>query len=468
MLIWARRSSNIEKSVPLSSMRPNVDTREATLTNSYFRHLAWIVTIFSHIPFVFSFDDYQLNDWTLRPAVELRFGLQYGEGINFGYGAIDDKDEKNRSSASISLEPELPFTKSLFSGEMYGKLSFVGATNFLDGEISGQFATSGDSRVDIDEAHVGWRNSRFDISVGAQVLVFGDGLVIGDGNFDIGSEQGQFWLGAFDAWKNSAVVSVHTDDVDIDAFWLRSDGGFGDSRLFGINLDNKESMFGRYGAMYLNIYQGDTASYDGIQAVNLRALDVPLPGLEALKFYGEVVLQLGRDKDNRNIKNKALGWYLEADYSANWLKWPTVFAYRYSRFSGDEIDTFRNESYRSLFYGFYAREWDTFYQGEIAGEYHLFNSNQETQFFKVRTFPAQQFAITFYYFEHDLDEPHYFGTRTSTVDWADEINIGVEYFAGDKVYIYTGFAWSTPNQAAREVFQGDNFSVLQTWMSFKF
>ena len=54
------------------------------------------------------------------------------------------------------------------------------------------------------------------------------------------------------------------------------------------------------------------------------------------------------------------------------------------------------------------------------------------------------------------------------MDWADEINIGVEYFVGDKVYIYTGFAWSTPNQAAREVFHGDNFSVLQTWMSFNF
>jgi hypothetical protein len=434
----------------------------------YRKHLACAVIAFLHIPSVFSFEDYHLNDWTFRPSAEIRFGLQYGDGINFGYGAIDDPAEKTRSSASVSLEPSLAFTTDLQSGELYGKVSLVGATNFLDGEISGQFATSGDSRVDIDEAHLGWRNSNVDISVGPQVLMFGDGLVIGDGNFDIGSEQGQFWLGAFDAWKNSAVVSVYADDLDVDFFWLRSDGGFGDSRLAGVNVENKESTLGRYGAMYLNIYKGDVASYDGIQAVNLRALDVPVSGLAALKLYGEVVLQLGRDKDSLNRKNKALGWYLEADYSANWLKWPTVFAYRYSHFSGDEIDTFRNESYRSLFYGFYAREWDTFYQGEIAGEYHLFNSNQETQFFKIKTFPSERFAITFYYFEHDLDEPNYYGTSTSTVDWADEINFGVEYFAGEKAYIYAGLAWSTPNQAAREIFSGDNFTVIQTWMSFHF
>ena len=104
---------------------------------------------------------------------------------------------------------------------MYGKLSFVGAANFLDGEISGQFETSGDSRVDADEAHMGWRNSRFDFSFGPQVVVLGDGLVIEDGNFDIGSEQGQFWLGAFDAWKNSAVVSIHADDLGIDFFLVK-------------------------------------------------------------------------------------------------------------------------------------------------------------------------------------------------------------------------------------------------------
>jgi hypothetical protein len=46
--------------------------------------------------------------------VGIRFGLQYGDGANFGYGAIDDTDEKNRNSASVSLEPELALTKVFY------------------------------------------------------------------------------------------------------------------------------------------------------------------------------------------------------------------------------------------------------------------------------------------------------------------------------------------------------------------
>jgi len=106
--------------------------------------------------------------------------------------------------------------------------------------------------------------------------------------------------------------------------------------------------------------------------------------------------------------------------------------------------------------------------GEITGEYNLFNSNLVTQFVKVRTFPSDAFALTFYYFQHDLEERNYYGTPVSSSDWADEINAGVEYFHDHDIYIYAGIAWSTPNAAAREVYGNDDFTVIQTWMSFKF
>ena len=150
------------------------------------------------------------------------------------------------------------------------------------------------------------------------------------------------------------------------------------------------------------------------------------------------------------------------------MAWTTILTYRYARFSGNDLATGDNETYRSLFYGFYAREWDTFYQGEIAGEYHLFNSNQVTQFVKLRTFPQPSIALTIYYFQHDLEERNYFGTPVRSRDWADEINAGIEYFRGQDIYLYAGVAWSTPNAAARELFGSDDFTVVQTWMSFHF
>ena len=417
-----------------------------------------------------AFDGHKVGSWRLTPSVETRFGLQYGDNINFGLGALDDLNDKTRASLSLSFEPKIFLERPVFGGTFFSNVSFVGATNVLDGELSGQFARSGDSRVDIDEAHVGWRNETFSFAIGPQVLVIGDGLVLGDGVFDLGSEQGQFWIAPFDAWKNAAVLKVSTEQVHSDLFWLTSGGGFGDTRLFGGNLENVDTRFGRFGAMYIDIYDGDSLNFDGIKAWNLRALDVPVPYLPQIKLFAEVVVQLGEDKDGGEQDNDGLGWYIEAAYTLDEIPWTTILTYRYSRFSGDQLDTLDNEGYRYLFYGFYAREWDTFYQGEIAGEYHLFNSNQITQFVKVRTFPINAYALTFYYFHHDLEEPNYFGIPVSSSDWAEEINAGVEYFGGknDNIYIYAGVAWSSPNSAAKEIFGNDDFTVVQTWMSFKF
>jgi len=417
---------------------------------------------------VMAFEPVTVAGWTLQPGIEARVGLQYGDGINFGLGALDDIGETRRSSASLSLEPRLGFEHPAGAGAFFGAVSAVGATTLLDGEMSGQFGRSGDSRIDVDEAHVGWRNDHFSLSIGPQEFVVADGLMIGDGNFDTGAEQGQFWVAPFNAWKNAAIASVDHDSTHADAFWLRSDGGFGDSRLYGFNVEQNVTGRGRFGALYMNIYDGNALAYDGVEAWNLRALDVAVPGLPALKVFAEVVWQLGTDDDGSGANNNGLGWYVETAYTLPAVPWTTILTYRYSRFSGDDLGSADNETYRSLFYGFYAREWDTFYQGEIAGEYHLFNSNQVTQFVKFRTFPQASIALTVYYFQHDLEERNYYGTPLASRDWADEINAGIEYFRGHEIYLYAGVAWSTPNAAAREVYGDDDFTVVQTWMSFHF
>ena len=416
-----------------------------------------------------AFETIEKYDWTLSPSLEVRAGLQHGRNINFGAGALDTPGEQTRSSFSLSLEPRLGFERALGEGKFFGAVSVVGATNVLDGELSGQFARSGDSRVDIDEGFVGYEIGNYALSIGPQKYVVGDGLVIGDGNFDLGSEQGQFWVGPFDAWNNAAILKRKGERLSGEIFWLRSDGGFGDSRLYGFNIENAQTEFGRFGFLFLDIYRGNAFAFDGVQAWNFRALDVAVPGLPQLKLFSEVVWQRGEDDDGGDVDNNGLGWYVETAYTVPNLAWHTVLTYRYARFSGDDLSSGDNETYRPMFYGFYAREWDTFYQGEIAGEYHLFNTNQVTQFLKFRTFPRENIAFTTYYFQHDLEERNYFGIPLASRDWADEINVGVEYFGAHHNYIYVGFAWSRPNAAARETFGGsEDFAVVQTWMSFHF
>jgi hypothetical protein len=265
------------------------------------------------------------------------------------------------------------------------------------------------------------------------------------------------------------VVKINTEPVRGDVFWLRTDGDFRDSRVVGVSLETTtREAFGTLGFMYIEVLEGGAFNLDGIEAWNLRATAVEFPGIENVELYAEWVLEVGSDDDGGGRDNDAVGWYVEGQYHCKWLPWTPTLAYRYVRLSGDEADTVENEEYRGLFYTIFKRDWDTWYQGEIAGEYHLFNQNQVTQMFKLKSFPHPQWALTFYYYHHDLEEPHYFDTPVTATDWSDEINFGVEHFRDGFFYAYAGVAWSTPHAAAREIFGDDDFTVIQTFISFTF
>ena len=105
----------------------------------------------------------------------------------------------------------------------------------------------------------------------------------------------------------------------------------------------------------------------------------------------------------------------------------------------------------------------------MAGEYHLFNTNQISHMVKFKVMPRPDVAVTLYWYHHDLDEPQYFGTPLRHTAWGDELNLGAEYFVGQKFYGYVGALWGTPRAAAREFFgHADDFVVLQTWLSYTF
>ena len=83
---------------------------------------------------------------------ELKFlgGLQYGTGLNFGYGAIDSPSEKSRATLSLAVKPRLDLVWQIENSEFYSTLSMVAATTTLDGELSGQIVRSGDQAFDTD------------------------------------------------------------------------------------------------------------------------------------------------------------------------------------------------------------------------------------------------------------------------------------------------------------------------------
>ena len=405
-------------------------------------------------------------------SAEIQFlgGLQYGTGLNFGYGAIDTPGETKRAALSVAAKPKIGLSWELDALELYSHFSMVAAITTLDGELSGAIARSGDQAVDTDSTKIGLRYGVFDLSVGGQEFTVGDGFVIGDGNFNKGAADGQYWIGAFSAWRNSAVLRVDTSPIKADFFWLRTDDDLGDARVAGINIETsgQASQRGTLGLMYASIFDEEGLSLEGMKVFSVRGADIRIPGAPHMKFFGEYVMERGRS-DLTGKKNKGNAWYAEMNYQMHETFWQPSFSYRYSHFSGEKADTDSTEEYRGLFFTIFTRDWDTWYQGEVAGEFHLFNQNQISQMVKMKVFPKPDLSLGFWYYSHDLDTPHYFGKIVSETDWSDEINLAVEYFPTKNLYTYLGFAWARPHQAATEVFESDDDTfVIQTYISFTY
>ena len=133
----------------------------------------------------------------IDPSFQTLVGFQQGTNINFGLGALDSVGETERSTLYVAMKPKFTAEYLFPESVLYGGFSFVAATTTLDGEISGQIARSGDEAFDTDHAYLGWRKGDIDFSVGGQEFTIGDGFIVGDGNFNKGGENGQYWTGAF-------------------------------------------------------------------------------------------------------------------------------------------------------------------------------------------------------------------------------------------------------------------------------
>lgn len=423
-----------------------------------------------------AYDLFARDGLTATAELNVRAGFRRGENINFGHGAVmgfgslTSTGETSRNDLQMALKPGLNVEYALTGATLYGGVTAVAATTTLDGELSGQFARSGDQATDTDAAYVGWRNDWLDLSYGGREFTVGDGFIIGDGNFNQGHDNGQYWTGAFTAWRNTGVLKVNTDPIRGDLFWLRTDGDLGDSRIAGLNIENSDKeRWGRLGFMYFEVFDDNgVIGFDGLEVVGVRGADLHWPSLPQLKVYGEYVDQ-GGELARNGVEVDADAWYVEPTWQFTNLPWTPRLYYRYARFSGDDQATPQLEEYRGLFFTIFMRDWDTWYQGEVTGEFHLFNQNQRTHMAKLKVFPTARSAFGFWYYRHSLDTPQYFGLPTTGTAWADEINFSFEYYPSKQLYYFAGMAVATPDEAARSVYDANRAQVVvETFVSYTF
>jgi hypothetical protein len=414
--------------------------------------------------------------WRADASLNARVGLRQGYGLNFGRGALQDfgtfnrsTGERKRTDLQLALRPSLT-TEFLGPAEtkLYGGVTLVAATATLDGELSGQFARAGDQAFDNDAAYVGLQRGVFDLSGGAQAFTVGDGFILGDGTFNQGHDNGQYWTGAFEAWRNTAILRINTDPVRGDVFWLKGDVDLSHARLVGFNLENSDkTQWGRLGLMAFEIIEDSTLGWEGMEVWGIRGSELHLPGWKGPRLFAEYVHQGGKS-ELTGRRNDADAWYVEPTWQFHAWRWTPRFHYRYAHYTGDRSGTADNEEYRGLFFTLGKRDWDTWYQGEVNGEFFMFNQNQITHMLKAKVFPDPRYAVMAMYYHHELDEPRYFGVPVSAQNWSDEVNLELEFYPSKQLYGLVGVAWATPQQAAQDVFGNDSQLVLELFLSWTF
>ena len=102
-------------------------------------------------------------------------------------------------------------------------------------------------------------------------------------------------------------------------------------------------------------------------------------------------------------------------------------------------------------------------EGEITGEYLLFNSNEIAQMVQLTFNPTSAISTGIQFFDISLDKNNYFGTPVSSTHFDDELDLYVNWNITDHIYLGVVGALAWPGQAAKEAFgSGKTFELLES------
>jgi hypothetical protein len=410
----------------------------------------------------------ETDGFVLNLSLTAAFGAFNTENTNFGAGFVQPRGTTNRDVDWIDgfLRPGANFAyRTETAGEVYGGLAYVlSATQGQDAAVG--LNPNDPKNVYNDEFKLGWRSANLwpglgddalDISFGRQPFQVADGFILWDGALNAFEKSG-WWLNPSKSFERAGVIRLNTEPVHGEGFYLRTDGNFASSEAFGLNLEAEAEEWGTVGAMVMHFTQSDLPTRDGMDLFDLRANGTPLAFLPDFSLWGEFVHQ--RNDGHKNDGGgdlSAFAWYVEPGYAFPEIPWSPRLAYRYTHFSGDDPETARSEAYDYLFYGF-GRGWGTWVQGEVIGEYVLFNSNVNAHVGHLTLTPFDSFDLHLFYYRFFLDEPSAFAANAGPARdeaFADEVDLAVFWTPNEHLTIYGAAAAAIPDTAARQAF-GEN------------
>jgi hypothetical protein len=350
----------------------------------------------------------------LPSGIDWTFNLDAGWGT-FGFGnSLYDNPKEPGVEENLSdqwfegyVKPALSATRTLASSsQIYGKVSAVGERTY--GSVPAAFGQDVSS-FQAEDLFIGWRSGKsldrfgenaVDFTVGRAQYRLGHGFLLWDGGAEGGS-RGGYWTNARKAFQFAAIGRFKPGAHTVETFYLdkdeleESDSG---SRLWGANYEYSIGEETTLGATYMKWF-ADAAlrpGRDGLNVFNVRAYTAPVRRVPDLSFE----LEYASERNGEALDSNA--WTLQGAYELSEVTWKPKFSYRYAFFQGDDPATASNEAFDPLFLGFY--DWGTWWQGEIAGEYFLSNSNLTSHLFRAHVTPTEAISGGLLFFQFNLDQ----------------------------------------------------------------
>jgi hypothetical protein len=348
-----------------------------------------------------------------------------------------------------SIKPALGATYTTHNtSQIYAKASGVGVRTYsAPPTLVGDSASS----FDVEDLYIGWRSGKsfgggenvLDFKLGRAQYQLGHGMLLWDGAAD-GGTRGGYWTGARKAFEFAAIGSCKPGPHTFEAFYLDRDDApdaNSDSKVWGFNYQLAIGEDTTLGATYMK-WSADPAQApqrDGLDVYNVRAYTAPFSSLKALSFEAEYALEDNGTALDSTAWNVLVAYQLE-------MTWKPKISYRYAFFEGDDPATPENEAFDSLLTGFY--DWGAWWQGEIAGEYFVSNSNLISHQLRVHTQPSEAIATGLIFYDFLLDNPAAAGVTSDKV--ATELDWYMDWSVNDHFVLSFVAAVAEPGAATEQ------------------
>jgi hypothetical protein len=389
---------------------------------------------------------------------EWTFNLDAGAGA-FGFNNSFYTNPHEDPSGDLSdnwfetfIKPAISLDIPTDRGSVFfGKVSVVGERTFsappsVVGEAASSFLA--------EDVYAGWRSGSslgigedaLEVTLGRAPYKIGHGLLLWDGAAE-GGTRGGYWSGARKAWEYAAIGQFKTKHHTLQAFYLDRDElpeSDTDSKVSGVNYELTLGESTTFGLTYLNTKAKERPERDGMDVYNARLYTAPLSALPDLSFE----LEYAKEENGSLLSSEA--YVAGITYKLSKVGWTPQLTYRYASFQGDDPATTKNEGFDSLFTGFY--DWGSWWQGEIAGEYFLSNSNLNSHQFRVHLTPNEHVSGGLIAFDFLADQPASFGTGVTSDDVGVELDGYIDWKVNGNLTASFILAYAEPGKAIEQGF----------------